>query len=70
MLVGDLTASERRVYGNTYGYLYIFDRGSGRLVASIQQPRSADPVIASSPAASGRQLFVNVNGAAWSFDEP
>lgn len=70
MLVGDLTASDRRVYGNTYGYLYIFDRASGRLVASLQQPNSSDPFIASAPAARGRQLFVNVGGAAWSFDEP
>lgn len=68
--VGDLTATERDVYGNTYGYLYIFDRSSGRLVASIQQPNSSDPFIASAPASRGRQLFLNVNGAAWSFDEP
>jgi outer membrane protein assembly factor BamB len=69
-LVGDLTASERRVYGNAYGYLFVFDRSSGRLVASIQQPNSSDPFIASAPIARGRQLFVNVGGAAWSFDEP
>lgn len=69
-IVGDLSASERRVYGNTYGYLYVFDRASGQLVASIQQTGSSDPFIASAPAARGRQLFVNVNGAAWSFDEP
>jgi len=69
-IYGDLTVSDRRVYGNTYGYLYVFDRESGRLVASIQQPNSSDPFIASAPAARGRQLFVNVNGAAWSFDEP
>lgn len=69
-LIGDLTASDRRVYGNTLGYLYIFDRSSGQLVASIQQPNSSDPFIASAPAVRGRQLFVNVGGAAWSFDEP
>jgi outer membrane protein assembly factor BamB len=69
-LIGDLTASDRRIYGNTLGYLYIFDRSSGRLVASIQQPNSSDPFIASAPAVRGRQLFVNVGGAAWSFDEP
>lgn len=69
-IFGDLTASDRRVYGNTYGYLYIFDRASGRLVASIQQPASSDPFIASAPAVQGRQLFVDVGDAAWSFDEP
>lgn len=66
----DMTASERRIYGSTFGYLYVFDRASGRLVAKFQQPRSTDPFIASAPVARGRQLFVNVNGAAWSFDEP
>jgi len=58
------------VYGSDFGYLHVFDRQSGRLVASFQQPRTGDPLIASAPAAIGTQLFVNVNGAAWSFDEP
>jgi outer membrane protein assembly factor BamB len=67
---GELTVTARRIYGSTYGYLNVFDRATGRLVAEIQQPRTGDPVIASAPAFKGKQLFVNVNGAAWSFDEP
>jgi outer membrane protein assembly factor BamB len=37
-IFGDLTISDRRVYGNTYGYLYVFDRESGRLVATFSSP--------------------------------
>lgn len=68
--VADLTVTPRRVTGTTYGYMRVFDRASGRLVAEFQQPRTGDPLIASAPAVAGRQLFVGVNGAAWSFDEP
>jgi outer membrane protein assembly factor BamB len=68
--VGDLTVTPRRVYGSTYGYMQVFDRAGGKQIAEFQQPRSSDPFIASAPAFAGRQLFVGVNGAAWSFDEP
>lgn len=67
---GDLTVSPRRVTGTDFGYMHVFDRATGKLVASFQQPRTGDPFIASAPAFAGRQFFVNVNGAAWSFDEP
>jgi hypothetical protein len=36
----------------------------------VRQPRSAESHFASPAAFADGQVFVTVNGAAWSFDEP
>jgi serine/threonine-protein kinase len=66
----DLLVTDRRVFLPSDGYLYVLDRASGRQVAEVTQPRTADPLFASPAAHAGGRVFVTVNGAAWSFDEP
>jgi outer membrane protein assembly factor BamB len=67
--LADLLVTERRVALPVGRFLYVLDRATGRQVADLTQPRSDDPLITSLTGAAGR-LFVTVNGAAWSFDEP
>jgi serine/threonine-protein kinase len=66
----DLLVTDRRVFLPSGGYLYVLDRASGRQVAEVTQPRTADPLFASPAAHAGGRVFATVNGAAWSFDEP
>ncbi len=68
----DLTVTERRVVLPEGSHLNVFDRRTGRLVADLTQPRVSDfDALFSSPAAfADGRLFVTLNGAAWSFDEP
>ena len=66
----DLLATERRIVFSEGATLYVIDRQTGRRVAAVAQPRTADPLFASAAAYADGRLFVTVNGAAWSFDEP
>jgi outer membrane protein assembly factor BamB len=68
----DLLVTERRVVVVEGDQLTVFDRATGRAVARTTQPRAAefDRLFASAAASAGGRLFVTVNGAAWSFDEP
>lgn len=68
----DLLVTATRIYGTTGGYLNIFDRDTGRRRAKLEQPRisSANTLFSSAASAADRQVFITVNGAAWSFDEP
>lgn len=66
----DLLVTERRVVVPVGRFLYVLDRPTGRQVAEIAQPRTTDPFFASPAAYASGRVFVTVNGAAWSFDEP
>lgn len=70
MVNNDLLVTDRRVYGSNGGVIVIFDRLTGRRIANINQPHSSDDLIASPAAYANGQVFVTVNGAAWSFQEP
>ena len=65
----DLLVTERHVYYPTGSALLVFDRATGSRVTLLAQPNSTDGLF-TAPAASGAQIFVTVNGGAWSFDEP
>jgi len=68
----NLLVTERRVAFPNGAYLFVFDRATGRLLAETTQPRVTrlDALFASAVAAAGGRMFVTLNGAAWSFDEP
>jgi glucose dehydrogenase len=66
-----LLVTERRIYIPWGQRLAVLDRASGRRLADATQPgRTYDSYIASAPAAANGRVFINVEGAAWSFDEP
>lgn len=68
----DLLVTERRVVVVEGASLAVFDRAGGRAVAGATQPRVSEfeRLFASAAAYAGGRLFITVNGAAWSFDEP
>jgi outer membrane protein assembly factor BamB len=68
----ELLVTERRVYVPWGMQMSIFDRASGRLIARVRQPgRDLESFIASPATTDGRgRIFVTVDDAAWSFDEP
>jgi outer membrane protein assembly factor BamB len=66
----DLLVTERRVLLPVGRFLYVLDRATGRQVAELTQPRTTEPLFGSPAAYADGGLFVTVNGAAWSFDEP
>lgn len=66
----DMLVTERRVILSEGGYLYVLDRQTGQRVAKVTQPRTDDPLFASPAAFADGHVFVTLNGAAWSFDEP
>lgn len=66
----DLLLTTNRIFLTTGRYLHVFDRTTGRKLLSTQQPRTDDGVFSSPAIAAGSQIFVTVNGAAWSFYEP
>lgn len=66
----DLLVTEQYVYYPDGGTLFIFERETGRRVAALTQPRTIDSFFSSAPAAASGQIFVTVNGGAWSFNEP
>lgn len=67
-----LLVTERRVVLPEGSHLNVFDRRTGRMVAYLTQPRVSeyDALFASPAAFADGRLFVTLNGAAWSFDEP
>lgn len=66
----DMLVTSRRIIYSNGGTLHVLDRASGREIVSVQQPRTADPLISSPAAYANGQIFVTVGDAAWSFDEP
>jgi outer membrane protein assembly factor BamB len=66
----DLLVTERRVVFSEGAFLYVLDRRTGRRLAEVTQPRTSDPLFASPAAFANGRVFITVNGAAWSFDEP
>ena len=68
----DLLATERLVVFPEGSRLNVLDRATGRRLIHMAQPRvpDAQALFASPAAAAADQVFVTVNGAAWSFDEP
>ncbi len=66
----DLLVTERRVVFPIGRYLVVLDRATGRPVAELEQPRTTAPLFGSPAAHAGGRLFITLNGAAWSFDEP
>lgn len=65
----DLLVTERRVYYPTGGRLYVYDRHTGRQVATLGVRRAGD-IFETAPMAADGQVFVLTTAAAWSFDEP
>lgn len=68
----DLLVTERRVALPNGAFLFVFDRATGRQLAETTQPRvpGVDALFASPAAYADGRMFVTLNGAAWSFDEP
>jgi len=68
----DLLATERLVVFPEGSHLNVLDRATGQLLAHVAQPRVSefDALFASPAAGAGDQVFVTLNGAAWSFDVP
>ncbi|HEU4630514.1 MAG TPA: PQQ-binding-like beta-propeller repeat protein [Gemmatimonadaceae bacterium] len=66
----DLLVTERRVIFSTGAYLYVLDRQTGQQLVEITQPRTDEPLFSSPAAYANGRVFVTLNGAAWSFDEP
>ena len=71
-LSNDLTVTATRIYGSDGGYLYIFDRASGRQLRRLAAPRAPahESLFSSGATVVEGQVFVTVSGAAWSFVEP
>ncbi len=66
----DMLVTPRRVVFTNGGTLFIVNRVDGGGIVSLSQPRSADPLFASSPGYSNGFIFVSVSDAAWCFAEP
>jgi len=65
-----LLVTERRIVFPEGRYLNVLDRQTGRQLARVTQPRTTDPLFASPAAFANGRVFVTMNNAAWSFDEP
>jgi outer membrane protein assembly factor BamB len=66
----DLLVTERRVVFPEGRYLNVLDRRTGRQLARVTQPRTTEPLFASPAAYTDGRVFITMNNAAWSFDEP
>ena len=68
----DLLVTERRLALSIAGFRLVFDRRTGRQLAETTQPHApeADALFASAAAYADGRMFVTLNAAAWSFDEP
>jgi outer membrane protein assembly factor BamB len=71
-LTTDILATDRRLVFASGAYLFILDRATGAELQRFTQPHTvADNALFSSTAtALDGQIFVTMNGAAWSFDQP
>jgi outer membrane protein assembly factor BamB len=66
----DMLVTDRRIYVPNGAFLDAFDRRTGAHVLGMETRGGLDGPITSPAAAAGGQVFVNVFGAAWSFNEP
>jgi outer membrane protein assembly factor BamB len=66
----DLLVTDQRVIFPDGMYVYALDRATGKIVRKAETRGGLDHPISSPAAAVAGQVFVNVYGAAWSFDEP
>ncbi len=66
----DMLVTERQVVFSEGAFLHVLDRRTGRQLAEVTQPRTADPLFSSAAAYADGRVLVTMNGAAWSFDEP
>lgn len=66
----DMLVTDRHLFFTDGNALFVLDRQSGRQLAELRQPHSANSFFGSPAAYANGQVFVTVNGGAWSFDEP
>jgi outer membrane protein assembly factor BamB len=66
----DLLVTDRRVIFPDGMFVYALDRATGKMVLETQTRNGLNGPVSSPAAAVAGQIFVNVYGAAWSFDEP
>lgn len=66
----DLLVTGKRIFTNSGTLMRVYERATGRQVSVVRPPRDDNRIFTSTPAYSDGQLFVNVNGGAFSFDEP
>jgi outer membrane protein assembly factor BamB len=65
----ELTVSDSRLYGPDGGFLYIFDKRTGRLVKRVSPPGpSSGALFPASVAVSSTLVFAPVNGAVWAIN--
>jgi outer membrane protein assembly factor BamB len=71
-LTTDILATARRLVFGSGRYLIVLNRDDGREVLRVTQPGISPDrsLVATTPVARGTQLFVGMNGAAWSFEQP
>jgi outer membrane protein assembly factor BamB len=71
-LTTDILATTRRLVFGSGRYLIVLNREDGHEVLRVTQPEvSPDKsLFATTPIALGAQLFVGMNGAVWSFEQP
>jgi outer membrane protein assembly factor BamB len=71
-LTTDILATDRRLIFASGRYLVILDRATGQELLRMTQPGTSpdNSLFSSGAAAKGDQIFVSMNGAAWSFDQP
>jgi outer membrane protein assembly factor BamB len=71
-LTTDILATARRLVFGSGRYLIVLNRDDGREVLRVTQPEVSPDrsLFATTPVARGTQLFVGMNGAVWSFEQP
>jgi outer membrane protein assembly factor BamB len=71
-LTNDILATDTRLIFASGAYLFILDRATGQQLQRFTQPHTVpdNALFSSAATALGGQIFVNMNGAAWSFDQP
>lgn len=66
----DLLITDKRVIFPDGSFLYAIDRATGKLVLQMETRGGLNAPVTSPSAAMAGQVFVNLYGAAWSFDVP
>lgn len=67
----DMLVTDRHIYAPSFGRLFIFDRFTAKLVASLEQPGARSGGAFAGPvAAANGHVYTGAVGQAWSFDEP
>lgn len=68
-ITDDVLVTERHLLAPSGMRLLIFDRASGRLLRELRQPgQTSGALFPATPAATGSQLFIPVNGGLWSLE--